>query len=306
MDEIIDYIDGLDPKIIAAIIAAVTSLITLGLTLIFRPWIESLTHKSKVQIDYDYEQKKRVKDTLAVHKIQILNSADSLKGRIANLFSNEESLDWISVNGNFQNTDNYYFHSTTFRILDLLARIVHLNRELVYMDTTIASNEDTVFLKYLKVIQLSFQKYNLFDGLEGELTFDILERDVIYRNDLEELSELLFDTEFGKIMSISGYKNLVELDSSKFRIIHEFLDGISPNENRLRYDRLVVLYLVLIPFLDRFGYDYQKVSNEKIKNIISRLKKKGVLPNFTNLIERYHLSKEKGMKRILKQINKQK
>ena len=83
-----------------------------------------------------------------------------------------------------------------------------------------------------------------------------------------------------------------------------FIDGISPEEDRLRWDRLQVFHIAVMVFLNAFGYDFQKTPDEKFKEIINSPRKNKLIPNFIEMIERNRLSKQKEFKRTLSIINK--
>ena len=131
----------MDEKIISAIIAASTSIVTVLISFWIKPKIERKTHISKVEIEHEYEQRKKIKGVLSKYKIHIVNSADSLKGRLNNL-SIHWSSKWHYVDGNFLNQEDYYFQSTIYRILSFYAWMKIIERNLIYLDTTIASDED--------------------------------------------------------------------------------------------------------------------------------------------------------------------
>lgn len=43
-----------------------------------------------------------------------------------------------------------------------------------------------------------------------------------------------------------------------FSSLSEFFNGMNRLEDRLRWDRIVVLHLILIAFINTIGYDFQK------------------------------------------------
>lgn len=61
----IDSFLELDIKTQAVILAAITSIITLGITLTTKSLIERKIHSSKLKSDHEYEQRKLIKDVLA-------------------------------------------------------------------------------------------------------------------------------------------------------------------------------------------------------------------------------------------------
>lgn len=292
------YFQNLDPKVIAAIVAAITSLITLFVSSLLQPYLERKGHRDKVQIDHEYEQKRKIKESLATYKVHIVNSADSLKSRIANLFE-QYNNGWQNVNGNYADFSNYYFHSTVYRLLNFLAWRAILMDNLIYLDTTIASKEDLKFIKYLKLIESTLQRFKLVDDLDGNMTFEEKEKDVIFRNDLEALS-LVLRTSDSSVYSFEEYKNSAIVDVERYEIMCRFVDGISPIEKRLRWDRLVAMYIYLVAFLNEFGYDYQKVDPDKMRSKLLRQNKYNVINKLDIHTKKYKMDTEKSLTKIIK------
>lgn len=100
--------------IIAAIISAVASIIVAIATLTFRVFWERYFHIFKLEHEYRYQQRKRIKDKLAENKIRLINSCEELVYRLWNLSTNY-SEGW-------QNSRNsYYFKSFVYRFLAVCA-----------------------------------------------------------------------------------------------------------------------------------------------------------------------------------------
>lgn len=51
-----------------------------------------------------------------------------------------------------------------------------------------------------------------------------------------------------------------------------FFDGLSPDENRLRWDRLVCLHLFTMAFVNTFGYEWQHVTTGDLQNAVGRIR----------------------------------
>lgn len=124
--------------------------------------------------------------------------------------------------------------------------------------------------------------------------------DHFFKNDFELMADCLFKeneicdfAEFEKSCS----KHLPNLES-----MCRFLDGISPDENRLRWDRLQVFHICLMAFINAFGYDFQYTSKDKIKRIVSSPRKSRLMNNFMGLLERDKIHRQKEIKKIIKAI----
>ncbi len=287
MNEII-----IEPEVIAAIIAAITSVITV---FILRPIIEKGIFRFKLKEEHKYEQRKKIKDVLAKNKSNLLNSAEQLNHRFWN-FKENYIKEWHLVNGKYFIADNYYFNSFIYRILSFFAWIKVVNNEMIFLDTTIASNEDLFFVKYLQIFPQIMCDLYLFEGFEYD---DNISKDHFFRNDFESITSILI-TEKNDVVDFSVFLDRVREEKEKYERLCAFIDGLSPNEERLRFDRLQLLHLTIIAFLNRYGYDFQYTNKDKIKNIIRNPRPSKLLKNYNKLIKRGRLDTEKEMKKLLK------
>lgn len=74
------------------------------------------------------------------------------------------------------------------------------------------------------------------------------------------------------------------------------------NEERLRWDRLQILHITLMAFLNTFGYDFQYTSLDEINRITSISRKSRLLNNFSKLVCRMKLDNQSELKNILKTV----
>ena len=78
-----------------------------------------------------------------------------------------------------------------------------------------------------------------------------------------------------------------------------FFDGISPNEERYRWDLLQIFHLTIIGFLNNYGYDFQQTTQDQIIEVIQTPRKSRLLNNFKILIEKNKLDDNKDINKIL-------
>lgn len=81
-----------------------------------------------------------------------------------------------------------------------------------------------------------------------------------------------------------------------------FFDGLSKGEPRLRWDRLVALHLVLLAFVNSFGYDWQYSDRKKFEEVASKFNYRTVLVNLVHWLGRHHLDKDDQVKQIIKLV----
>lgn len=275
-----------------AIIAAVTSIITFIISFIIKPRIEQKSHQSKVEIEHEYEQRKKIKEVLSTYKTHVINAADSLKGRLNNL-SHHYNEQWLSANGDYSNENDYYFQTTVYRILNFYAWSEIIEKKLIYLDTTIATESDLNFIKYLKAMKMTLQRGNLVKGIQEESK---QEKDIIFRDTLDEMSFWMIKED--SVLSYTDFKNGIDQNISKYKNLCQFLDNISPEEDRRRWDRLYCLHLLLVAFLNTYGYDFQNQNNAKTEKQITRIRKYDIFPNLITYLEKYKLSNEIEIKKL--------
>lgn len=282
-----------DPKVIAAIIAALTSVFTL---FILKPFVEKRLLRFKLNEEHKYEQRKRIKEVLAKNKTQLINSAEQLNHRLWN-FRRNHSENWHSVSGDYFNQGNYYFNSFIYRILAFYAWLRVIDKQMIYLDTTIASKDDLAFIKYLQIFPQIMCDLFLFKGFDFDPNSP---KDHFFRNDFEDITLTLVSGE--SVTLYSDYLDSLIHSQEQYKRLCLFIDGLSPDEERLRYDRLQLLHLTILAFLNKYGYDFQYTDTDKVKKILDKPRKSKLLKNYSELIERAKLQDEKEMKKVLKII----
>lgn len=152
-----------DPKVIAAIISASVSIITVILSFMFKSFFERHFYVFKLESEHQYEQRKKIKEILSRNKIHLLSASDSLRHRLWNLLENYPK-NWHVVRNEMDFVDSYYLRSFVYRILCFFAWIRKLEREIVYLDTTVASKQDLELIKFLRLFPAILCDVQLFSG----------------------------------------------------------------------------------------------------------------------------------------------
>ncbi|MGB3180758.1 MAG: hypothetical protein WBB45_05175 [Cyclobacteriaceae bacterium] len=294
--------EKMNEQLLTVMIAVITSISTLLISFLFKPLIEKRTHLSKVEIDHEYEQRKKIKEVLSKYKMHLINSADSLRGRLNNLsycfVTNQHKVD-----GDFHNEDKSYFQSTIYRVLRFYAWMMIVEKKLIYLETTIASTDDLNFIKYIKAMKRTLQRDALVKGIQERKD---VSRDMIFRDNLDEMCQWLIKEE--DVISFSEFKINSSQNQAKIEQVCKFIDGISPVEDRRRWDRLYCLHLVTISFLNSYGYDYQVEPEKDIRDLIDRIRKTEIFPNLILHLKRYKLYEDMEVRKlgdILKQYGSQ-
>ena len=285
----------METKLLIVVISAATSLLTLMITLSTKNWIEKRFLIFKLKKEHEYKQRKAIKNVLSKYKVPFINSAEFLNHRLWNLSKNY-SRKWHNVEGKY-NHKGYYYQSTIYRILRHFAWIKIIQGKLIFLDTTIATEEDLNFVKYLNCFPQLFQDTDLFDGFNYDTNYS---KDHIYRDTFEELYSKLIQKE--NVISYTKFKEIFDKDHLKFVPICKFVDNINPEEDRLRWDLIHCFHLTLISFLTSYGYDYQRTTKQQIYSLISKHRKCKIYDNYSKLIQRNKLDEERSIKLLMKEI----
>ncbi|HEB2439603.1 hypothetical protein CN335_12510 [Bacillus thuringiensis] len=280
------------PAVVAALVSALTAVITLFITKLF---LEKKGLVHKLELEHNYEQKKKTREEISKHKIQLLNAAEVLNHRIWDYYNKSYKKKLLHVKGEYHNK---YFITTVYRIIVFFSLIRKIEKDMTYLDTTIASREDLNFLTFLRVFPLLFcGGGSLLDNIEGYNKSNAQKDDRFYRNDFEIMAESLI----GKDGEVSS---LQEFSSNSFypevTRLCKFLDGITPDEDRMRWDVLHMFHLTLIIFLNSYGYDFQKSDSKDIRQLIEEHRKSKIINNYIKLMEKYKLGKQREVKRVIK------
>lgn len=291
MNELYTFLTG--EKVFPAVISAITTIVVFFLTLLSKNYIDTRILSSKLETEHKFDQRKKIKEVLAKHKVHLLSACESLNHRMWNFAKNHDK-NWISVEGDYGD-EHYYIHTFVYRILCLYAWISKIQKEMIYLDTTIATKEDLEFIKFLKVFPQIFCDLTYVEGENASGDYAI---DHFFRNNFEQLPRNILTDE-----GVKPYVNFIEdlqyMDKDLISLFR-FLDGISPNEYRRRWDRLHFLNLTLIIFLNNYGYDFQQTDESKIEEVLTIPKVSTHLENYFAFLKEYRLDKNKHVKIVEK------
>jgi hypothetical protein len=283
-----------DPKIIVALISAGVSVATVLLSFLLKSWFERNFIIFKLEAEHRYDQKKKIKEVIAKNKTQLLEAAETLNHRLWNFLENYKK-DWHRISDLKNLPDNYYFASFTYRILAFFAWVRKVETDMVFLDTTIATRKDLDFIKFLRLFTQIMCDVVLFKGLDYDHYYAT---DHFFQNDFIHMCKCCWKDD--GVISYSEFKNNTNECLEECKHMAEFLNGLNPNENRLRWDRLQSLHLVLLMFLSAYGYDFQRTGRRKMKILISKFPRPiKTIDNLRLMLERIHLKKQKEVKQVL-------
>ncbi len=269
--------------------AIVAAIVSAGVSYFFKQRETRYT----LEAEYEYEQRKKLRNLIAEFHGRMLSAANSLNYRMWNIYSNH-SQEWLHVLKNYSR-DNHYFHSSVHRFLVVSSLARQFERKAIYVDARIARRNDFLFLRYVATFHWCMTDTALFDGLVYDKEHEV---DHFFSDNFRRYCDLCVK-EDGSIVEFEELIDEVQ-GGRELDPVLSFFDGLSPDEERYRWDRLVVLHLLLMGFINTFGYEEQETSIEKIQKVASQIRHPEILENIISWLPRHGLIDKKGGKRILK------
>jgi hypothetical protein len=238
--------------------------------------------RHRLETEYEYEQRKKLRDLIARYHGRLLNAANSLNYRFWNLYANHEK-GWLNVRGTWS-PERYYFLSFVFRFLNVCALVRAFEKEAVFVDARIAKRRDFQFLQYLAALRWCMTDVALFEGLEYD-NFD--EVDHFFSDTFRQYCDAYIQSD-GSALEFEAFTHRVQTDRS-FDPVLRFFDSLGKSEQRLRWDRLVAFHLLLVAFINIIGYPEHRTSQSKMNNIAQQARHRSVLTNLASWLPRHGL-----------------
>lgn len=267
--------------------AVVSAIVSAGISYWFKR--REIRHSAKVE--YEYEERKRIRELIGHHHGRLLNAANSMNYRMWNLYANYDRK-WLVVDGDFANSE-YYFQSTVYRFLNVCSHVRLVEREALLLDARIAKNQEFAFLNYVAALHWVMTDVALVEGLPYD---DFHQTDHFFSDYFRNYcDQCLCGEKFPEMEEFSEFQK----SGSKIEPVLQYFDGLTREEARLRWDRLVAFHLLLMSFINAFGYRRQRSSKEKFKEVARQIKNKEVLHNLVEWLPRHDLDKDSEAKKII-------
>ncbi len=257
--------------------------------------IESNSYVFKLDKEHEYEQRKKIKEVISKNKIKIINSAEALNHRMWNFNSNHEKQWHFSKDKKID--DQYYLYSFVYRFLAFFSLCDIAEEEMVYLDSTVSTEKDLDFIKFLKILPQIMCDTALFEGLTYNNSHDT---DHFFKNDFHTiLGQIQMDKE---LISFDEFKKKIESEDINVNKAVEFISGISPNKEQPRWFRLQSMHYVLLMFINTFGYDFQHTSLPQISELKKMHKNNPTLKNLDKMLFKIMLQDNNEVRSIIKEL----
>jgi hypothetical protein len=278
--------------LITAIASFATSAITLFATVVNTPlkyWLEQKSLQSKMRLEYEQSQRVKIRDLITKYRGLALEAAESLDHRFWNLYKNDPDR-WLDVNERYE--DAYYFQTWLYRIMKLLAIARAFEQEALFIDPHLAKKDDHDFLHLLKSWSWVFCDVSLFEGLEYDHS---RQTDHIFKDNLLLACEGLWLE--GAFVKRDRFREILS-EHHLLQPVCRLFTGLKSDEPRLRWDRLVCLHLLVLVFLNQFGYSTQRASDAQLDEILKHARHKRILQNLRYWLPRLGLTNSEEAQRL--------
>lgn len=283
--------NNLDPKVIAALVSAVVTISIFIVSSIVKSIWDKHFHNFKLKADHKYEQRKKIKEAISKHKVRLIDASESLNHRLWN-FSDNCGKNWHKLRDGKAINELYYLESFSYRFLSFFAWCRKIEKEMIYLDSTISDSEDLELIKYLKIFPQMFCDTALFDGHGYDASHA---KDHFFKDDFLYMVDSLITKE--GVVTYSEFKR--KSDGAEYTKIINYLDGVSGEKACLKWYSLNLFHFVLMAFLNKFGYDFQWTSKDKLKSLSGKIPKNILAVNLPGILERNHLDKTSEIKSVI-------
>jgi hypothetical protein len=247
--------------------------------------------RHKLAVEYEYEQRKKLRDLIGRYHGRLLQACNSLNYRFWNLYANADAP-WLKSDGDYKHP-GYYLLSFVHRFLAVFSFIRQFENEAIYVDGRIAEKKDFVFLNYIEAIRWVMTDVALFDGVPYDVSH---QRDHFFADNFRQYCDVCAVD--GRFIAYEELQVRVE-EARSLDPVLRFFDSLQPAEDRLRWDRLVALHLLLLAFVNSFGYEPQYSSQTHFDSVAGQVRRPRILANLVDWLPRHGLGKDKESRRIV-------
>lgn len=292
-----DWFYNFSPAAQTAIISAVVSLIISIISFPLKVYIEKCILRYKLNKEYEFEQKKKIKDSLAQIKTPVIKAAEELSFRLWS-FSNRIDKGWHIYSEKEPNTTEkyYFFRSTVYRLLVFLYWVDKAERDLYDLDFSIAGKGEKLYLKYIKVLKNFFCESSLLRDLKYN-TF--IEDAHFYRDHIKTYTDYV--KAYNSTLTYDEFVKKFDKDHTSITTVINYISKIKKNSHNYQYNIISSFHLFLILFLNKYGLDYHYTSEEQFKSLASCYKDISIKPALIRFFEQNKIDEE--VKWIKKYLN---
>jgi hypothetical protein len=274
-----------DAQLAAALVAAVTALVTTIAATPLRYLVDRALLVKKAETEYQYEARKVLRSLIGGYHGRVLDAAVDFHHRMTNLYDSDSGAArhrLLDVRG--KPDGNYYYLSTVRRFLNLAALGLRFERDAIFIDARIAEHGDREFLYFVRAFRWAMTSETPFadftDYPRGQA------RDHFFSDQYRALFAVITDER--PFLDQPAFEQLLN-SSHELQPVLDFFDGLSPDEQRFRWDRLVILHLLLMAFISGHGYPMQEPGSEDYERAVAHLRHPDAGPRLLKRLPRLGL-----------------
>ncbi|WP_424961318.1 hypothetical protein [Ekhidna sp.] len=284
-----DFWNSLDVKIQAALISGLISFTSIFLTIKGKIWYEKLSLNYRLDQEFKFEQRKKLKEDLSKNKMHHINAVESLSHRIWNFVQNIDRKKHSISEGEWGDKNQYYINSFIYRFLEFLYWTLKVEKDAVNIDTTNADPQDIKFLKYIKTFKDIFTDIDLFKSLNYNPDHN---KNHFFKNDLVTYSKWIINDR-GEVMDFDEFKKVLLSSYDKMKVLIEYFTNIKNSITDPSLNALRCFHFLAIDYLNKYGHDYQKTDQEKLDRIVNLHRNKiAIKSEFLEFIKKSKLDNE--------------
>jgi hypothetical protein len=234
--------------------------------------------------EYEYEQRKKLRNLMGSYHGRVLQAANRLNQRFWNLYTYVEK-GWLNVNGDYSNA-GYYFNTTAHRFLRVCTLARRFEAEALYIDARIAEKNDFAFLNYLSAFIWCATTASLFEEFEYDVEKPT---DHFFGDRLRAACDSCWVND--RFISLEIFEERLKEDRSLDSVLAIF-DDIRPDEARFRWDKMVAFHLLLMAFVNRFGYRSQHSTRQEFLEVAEQAKRPSVLKSLVRSLDKLGIGKD--------------
>jgi hypothetical protein len=279
----------------------------------------------KLRSQYRQQERNQLRELIGEFHGRMLETAIDWDRRMWQLYDDDGT--WLRskdgeqlVAAEYAKSEQYLFRSYVFRFLSLCAIARKFETQAFYIDAQarIARERDLDFLKYAKGFLWAMTHADLTpqDGMPGSDHFPNDQfrplLDLCYRHDVDGIpgtavgdDDVIFDfRRFGAFAArVVTVTDDAEQEWRDLRKAFDYFNGLRRDDYegdrpRYRWDRLVVLHLLVIGFINTFGYEWQRYDEHRIEAAVSQLRYACVADAFQRTIRQLGLEDQREMKTV--------
>jgi len=246
--------------------------------------------------EYEQEQRKQLRALVGRYHGRLLQVASSLNSRLWNLYTNRDA-GWLDANGQYTQL-GYYLATTIHRFLSFCTFSRKFESEAIYLDGRIASKDDFLFADYLAALRWVLTDVALFKELPYNSGIAI---DHFFSDSLRSCCDSCWVKK--AMISLDDFNTRMETDRSLDKVVM-FFDGLGQEEDRLRWDRIIAFHLLLLAFINRFGYKIHRVNDNAFYQVVQQIEHPIILRNLVHALPRLGISNDREARRITRAVRR--